>query len=163
MAFSLLIALDGFMVFVLYSVACWIKKTWQRRRMKKESGCLPPKRLRQIDPLLGTDVVIANLRAAKKCGFLQLLKSRHEANGLTFTTNTYLRTTINTCDPVLIQNVLSFQFQDFGMGPLRRKSASPLLGRGIFGMSPFILTRTLSTTYLALPHTNTNLFIVRIG
>lgn len=114
--------------------------------MKRENGCLPPKKLPQRDPFLGTDVVIANLRAAKNHGFLQLLKSRHEKNGLTFTTNTYFRTTINTCDPVLIQNVLSFQFQDFGMGPLRRKSASPLLGTGIFGKS---LT---GPAYPILPH-----------
>lgn len=136
MAFTLLVALGGFVVFFIYSVACSIKSIYQRRHTRAENGCLPPKELPQIDSLLGTDVVIANLRAAKKHGFLQLLKSRHEANGLTFTTNTYFRTTINTCDPMLIQNVLSFQFQDFGMGPLRRKSASPLLGRGIFGRSP---------------------------
>ena len=103
--------------------------------MIRDKGCLPAKKLRQRDPFLGTDVVIENLRAAKRYGFLELLKSRHEANGLTFTTDTYLRTTINTCDPALIQNVLAFQFQDFGMGPLRRKSASPLLGSGIFGKS----------------------------
>lgn len=133
MAFSLFIALDGFILFFLYTVACWTRRACQRRRIKIENGCLPPKKLPQIDPFLGTDVVIANLKAAKNHGFLQLLKSRHEATGLTFSTNTYFRTTINTCDPTLIQNVLSFQFQDFGMGPLRRKSASPLLGRGIFG------------------------------
>jgi cytochrome P450 len=63
---------------------------------------------------------------------LRLLQGRHAKHGLTFTTNTYLRTTINTCDPVLIQNVLSLQFRDFGMGPLRRNSAAPLLGGGIF-------------------------------
>ncbi|KAI8306382.1 Cytochrome P450 monooxygenase fsdH [Colletotrichum sp. SAR11_240] len=81
--------------------------------MRKEYGCLPPKKLPQRDPFLGTDVVLQNLAAAKKFGFLAL-------------------TTINTCDPRLIQTVLSNQFEDFGMGPLRRKSASPLLGRGIF-------------------------------
>uniref|UniRef100_L2G5W0 Cytochrome p450 alkane n=1 Tax=Colletotrichum fructicola (strain Nara gc5) TaxID=1213859 RepID=L2G5W0_COLFN len=100
--------------------------------MRKEYGCLPPKKLPQKDPFLGTDVVLQNLAAAKKFGFLALLKKRHAEQGQTFTTNTYFRTTINTCDPRLIQIVLSNQFEDFGMGPLRRKSASPLLGRGIF-------------------------------
>ncbi|KAI8243622.1 Cytochrome P450 monooxygenase fsdH [Colletotrichum sp. SAR 10_96] len=100
--------------------------------MRKEYGCLPPKKLPQKDPFLGTDVVLQNLAAAKKFGFLALLKRRHAEQGQTFTTNTYFRTTINTCDPRLIQTVLSNQFEDFGMGPLRRKSASPLLGRGIF-------------------------------
>lgn len=104
----------------------------RRCRIKRENGCLPPRRLPQTDPFFGTDVVLQNLREAKKYGFLRLLQTRHAEHGKTFTTNTYLRTTINTCDPVLIQNVLSLQFRDFGMGPLRRKSASPLLGRGIF-------------------------------
>ena len=136
MAFTLYIAICGFVISLLYSATFRAMRMRGRYRMRRENGCLPAKKLYQRDPFFGTDVVIENLRAAKRHGFLQLLKSRHEANGLTFTTNTYLRTTINTCDPALIKNVLSLQFQDFGMGPLRRKSASPLLGRGIFGKTP---------------------------
>lgn len=132
MAFSLLLAAAGLVAFAIYYTVQWLVRCRRRTLMKRQHGCLPPKKLPQIDPILGTDVVLQNLGAAKKYGFLNLLRSRHAANGLTFTTNTYFRTTINTCDPTLIQNVLSFQFQDFGMGPLRRKSASPLLGRGIF-------------------------------
>ncbi|KAI2627576.1 putative cytochrome P450 alkane hydroxylase [Hypoxylon sp. NC1633] len=132
MAFSLLLAACGLVIFSLYYTAQWLLRWRRRQQMIRQHGCLPPKKLPQKDPFLGTDVVLQNLGAAKKYGFLNLLRSRHAANGLTFTTNTYFRTTINTCDPTLIQNVLSFQFQDFGMGPLRRKSASPLLGRGIF-------------------------------
>ncbi|KAK3316908.1 N-alkane-inducible cytochrome P450, partial [Apodospora peruviana] len=132
MAFSILISAAGFLAFLLYAATQRLLRFRRRYHMKRQNGCLPPKKLPQIDPFLGTDVVLQNLTAARKFGFLNLLKSRHTANGLTFTTNTYFRTTINTCDPVLIQNVLSLQFQDFGMGPLRRRSASPLLGRGIF-------------------------------
>ncbi|KAL0935909.1 N-alkane-inducible cytochrome P450 [Colletotrichum truncatum] len=117
---------------VTYTLYVIITTHILRHRMRKEYGCLPPKKLPQKDPILGTDVVLQNLAAAKKFGFLALLKKRHAEQGQTFTTNTYLRTTINTCDPKLIQTVLSNQFEDFGMGPLRRKSASPLLGRGIF-------------------------------
>ncbi|KAI1082569.1 putative cytochrome P450 alkane hydroxylase [Whalleya microplaca] len=132
MAFSLFLAAGGLILFTLYYTAHWLERYEIRRRMKRENGCLPPKKLPQRDPFLGTDIVLQNLKAARNYGFLNLLRSRHASHGLTFTTNTYLRTTVNTCDPTLIQNVLSFQFQDFGMGPLRRKSASPLLGRGIF-------------------------------
>lgn len=81
---------------------------------------------------MGTDVVLKLLASARKFGFLAYLRQRHANNGLTFTTNTYLRTTINTCDPRVIQAVLATKFDDFGMGPLRRQSASPLLGKGIF-------------------------------
>lgn len=104
----------------------------RRRRIASRNHCQPPKKIFQWDPLFGTDIVLQNLRAAKRFGFLALLQKRHAENGMTFTTNTFFRTTINTCDPKVIQTVLALQFQDFGMGPLRRKSASPLLGRGIF-------------------------------
>lgn len=103
-----------------------------RYRLKRDNGCLPPRRLSQKDTLFGSDVVLANLSAARNYGFLDLLRMRHANNGRTYTTNTFFRTTINTCDPKVIQSVLSLQFDDFGMGPLRRNSASPLLGRGIF-------------------------------
>jgi len=116
----------------LYSLCKWTTRFINRYRLKKENGCLPPQKLSQKDPILGTDVVLANLAAARKFGFLDLLNTRHANIGRTFTTNTFFRTTINTCDPRVIQSVLSLQFDDFGMGPLRRKSASPLLGRGIF-------------------------------
>ncbi|KAI1478506.1 hypothetical protein K445DRAFT_320938 [Daldinia sp. EC12] len=132
MAFSLLLVACGLVAFCLYSTVQWLLTCRRRSLMKRQHGCLPAKQLPQLDPIMGTDIVMQNLEAAKKHGFLDLLRTRHATNGLTFTTNTYLRTTINTCDPTLIQNVLSFQFQDFGMGPLRRKSASPLLGQGIF-------------------------------
>ncbi|KAF6814025.1 N-alkane-inducible cytochrome P450 [Colletotrichum sojae] len=127
-----IITLVASLATVAYSLYVIVSTHILRHRMKKEYGCLPPKRLPQKDPLMGTDVVLQNLAAARKFGFLALLKSRHQKQGLTFTTNTFFRTTINTVDPKLIQTVLSNQFEDFGMGPLRRKSASPLLGRGIF-------------------------------
>jgi len=132
MAFSLLLVASGVLISLVYYTALWLIRYRRRCLMSSGNGCLPPKKLAQLDPLFGTDVVLQNLGAARQFGFLKLLKSRHAANGLTFTTNTYFRTTINTCDPTLIQNVLSLQFHDFGMGPLRRNSASPLLGRGIF-------------------------------
>lgn len=118
--------------YTLYAILRQAQRYQSRRRISRENGCLPPKKLPQKDPFMGTDVVLANLGAAKEYGFLKLLQSRHAKHGLTFTTNTYLRTTINTCDPRVIQTVLANQFKDFGMGPLRRKSASPLLGKGIF-------------------------------
>ncbi|KJZ79027.1 hypothetical protein HIM_01800 [Hirsutella minnesotensis 3608] len=132
MALSLMIAAGGFLAYCLWQLVS-LCLLWRRRQlMKKKHGCLPPRKLAQWDPILGIDVVRENLAAAREYGFLKLLKNRHEANGRTFTTSTFFRTTINTCDPDLIRQVLAFQFHDFGMGPLRRKSASPLLGKGIF-------------------------------
>lgn len=129
---SEILALGILLGITLYRLVLFALK-WRRQQILIwNHHCLPPVKLPQLDPFLGTDVVFHNLRAARKYGFLALLRSRHAARGLTFTTNTYLRTTINTCDPNLIRHVLAIQFQDFGMGPLRRRSASPLLGKGIF-------------------------------
>lgn len=132
MAVTLLAGCLALVGYALYALVGLLQRWQTRRRLSRAHGCLPPVKLPQRDPLLGTDVVLANLAAARQFGFLALLQQRHAANGLTFTTNTYLRTTINTCDPRVIQSVLALQFKDFGMGPLRRKSASPLLGQGIF-------------------------------
>ena len=132
MAVSSPLLASALLLTCLYSLYKWTTRFVYRYRLKKENGCLPPQRLSQKDLILGTDVMLANLAAVGKFGFLDLLNTRHANIGRTFTTNTFFRTTINTCDPRVIQSVLSLQFDDFGMGPLRRKSASPLLGRGIF-------------------------------
>lgn len=105
-----------------------------RRRsiMKRQHKCLPAPTLSQIDPFLGTDIVIQNTKAGRENRFLELLKARHDKGGRTYTTNTYFRKTFNTVDPDVIREVLSLHFNDFGMGPLRQRSAAPLLGQGIF-------------------------------
>ena len=119
-------------VAIAYQCYSSVRTYLKQSRVKRENGCLPPSKCPQMDPWLGIDIVLSNLRAAKQKGFLALLRSRHEKYGPTFTTRTFFRTTFNTCDPRVLQAVLATQFNDFGMGPLRRKSAGPLLGRGIF-------------------------------
>lgn len=104
----------------------------KNQQSAKEHGCQPAIKLPENRFLLGADVVLENLRAAKNKTFLQLLKRRHERYGNTFTSYTFGRITINTCDPQVIKSVLALQFDDFDMGKLRRKSAGPLLGKGIF-------------------------------
>lgn len=104
----------------------------ENQRTAKEHGCKAAIKLPQNRFLLGADVVLANLRAAKNKTFLQLLRHRHERYGNTFTSYTFGRITINTCDPQVIKDVLALKFDDFDMGKLRRKSAGPLLGKGIF-------------------------------
>lgn len=118
--------------YFLYSIRRLVLRSIHRRHISRSNNCLPPRKIHQKDPVLGIDIVQENLAAATEHGFLRLLQKRHANTGLTFTTDTFCRTTINTCDPRVIQSVLSLKFDDFGMGPLRRKSASPLLGRGIF-------------------------------
>lgn len=132
MAVILFSASVALICYILYTIRRLVLRKVHRRHITRDNNCLPPRKIHQKDPVLGIDIVRENLAAAKEHGFLRLLQKRHADNGLTFTTSTFLRITINTCDPRVIQSILSLQFNDFGMGPLRRKSASPLLGRGIF-------------------------------
>ncbi|OKL55491.1 hypothetical protein UA08_09184 [Talaromyces atroroseus] len=118
--------------YVLYFTLKFLLVHRRRSLVKQKHGCLPAPKLYQKDPFLGTDLVLQNRNAGREHRFLDLLKARHDKGGLTYTTDTYFRRTINTCDPDLIRNVLAFQFNDFGMGPLRQRSAAPLLGQGIF-------------------------------
>lgn len=104
----------------------------ENQQTAKEHGCKPAIRLPENPFLLGADVVLENLEAARNKTFLQLLRGRHEKYGNTFTSYTFGRITINTCDPQVIKDVLALKFDDFDMGKLRRKSAGPLLGKGIF-------------------------------
>lgn len=117
---------------LLYFVFNFLRIHRRRNVLKKQHGCLPAPKLYQKDPFLGTDLVLQNQKAGREHRFLDLLKTRHDKGGLTYTTDTYFRRTINTCDPDVIRNVLAFQFDDFGMGPLRKRSAAPFLGQGIF-------------------------------
>ena len=50
----------------------------------------------------------------------------------TFVVQQLFRPTIFTADPKNIQAVLATQFQDFGLGAIRRTNFFPLLGNGIF-------------------------------
>lgn len=101
------------------------------RRMIKEHGCKPPKKLPQMDPILGLDLLYSSLRALKRHTFMEETKGRFDKMGNTFQSNMVGRKAILTIEPENLKTMLSLKFKDFGLGPSRLEFA-PLLGAGIF-------------------------------
>lgn len=102
-----------------------------RRRMIREHGCKPAKKLPQMDPILGLDLLYSSLKSIKKHTFLEEIKERFDKMGNTFQSHMVGRTAIVTIEPENLKTMLSLKFKDFGLGPQRRAFA-PLLGAGIF-------------------------------
>ncbi|KAK5632732.1 hypothetical protein RRF57_008446 [Xylaria bambusicola] len=116
---------------LLRNVTQRIRTMYAQHHIKAANGCLPPTKLAQRDPVLALDLFLQDFAAANNKAFLESAKLRHALNGLTFTSKTYFRTNFFTCDPKVIQQVLSSQFQNFDLGPLRSFSGAPLFGNGI--------------------------------
>ena len=102
-----------------------------RRRMIKEHGCKAAKKLPQMDPFLGLDLLYSSLRALKRHTFIEESKSRFDRTGNTFQSHMVGRNAILTIEPENLKTMLSLKFKDFGLGP-QRKAFLPLLGAGIF-------------------------------
>ncbi|KAI1460525.1 putative cytochrome P450 alkane hydroxylase [Annulohypoxylon moriforme] len=131
MALSISVIIYSIILFLFFSAIKQGIRTLIRERARQINGCLPPRRLAQKDPLFGIDVLLQDFSAASHRVFLKLLQSRHNAHGLTFASKTCFGTTIHTCDPAVIQQVLSFQFPSFDLKPLRLSSGASLFGEGI--------------------------------
>jgi hypothetical protein len=82
MALLLFVIMSPMALFLAYQMPQYILHLWNQERTKNVHGCKNAKKLPQLDPFCGTDVVIQNLRAAKRHGFLRLLESRHAKMGL---------------------------------------------------------------------------------
>ncbi|GFG07317.1 putative cytochrome P450 family protein [Aspergillus udagawae] len=82
---------------------------------------------------LGLRAMRQSLQADRTQTFLALQSERFaKMNRMTYRTRFLHRFAIHTCDPRNIQAVLGTQFNDFGLGPVRRANFRPLLGDGIF-------------------------------
>ena len=102
-----------------------------RRRMIKEHGCKPPKKLPIADPFLGLDLFRRNIKYLKKHKFLEGNEERFTRMGNTFQTHMIGNTAIVTIEPENVKTVLSLRFKDWGLHG-RRRPFVPLLGHGIF-------------------------------
>ena len=103
-----------------------------RQRLIKQNGCQPCAHRFNKDPILGWDVVKANVANYKARRMLE----RNRRRFLDQNTHTYLNKTLDvnmivTCEPENIKTLLSLKFKDYSFGN-RRRAFSPLLGDGIF-------------------------------
>ena len=102
-----------------------------RRRMIKEHGCKPAKKLPVMDPIFGLDLLYSSLGALKRHTFMEETQARFNEMGNTYQSHMVGKTAILTIEPENLKTMLSLKFKDFGLGPQRR-AFLPLLGAGIF-------------------------------
>ncbi|TLD15499.1 uncharacterized protein PgNI_02302 [Pyricularia grisea] len=116
--------------------AVWIWKRvmlyMHRRKIKRDSGCLPPAKYPDWDPFFGLGFTYEMVKN-DIAGF-QLMKNtpdRHEKYGNTFTAKAMGFDFVWTCDPENIKAILSTQFGEFN-NEGRSIGAEDFLGKGIF-------------------------------
>ncbi|CAG8981405.1 hypothetical protein HYALB_00009617 [Hymenoscyphus albidus] len=105
-----------------------------RQSLKTQHNCLPPPKYPHKDPILGTDLFRANIQAAKESRLLTTWLQRFQQHGATFSANFLGAPAICTVDPRNLQTILSTNFHDFGVQPLRRDATLPFLGESVFTM-----------------------------
>ena len=103
-----------------------------RRRMIRENGCKPVRRLPTRDPIFGLDMFRQSLKNLKEHKFLQGGLERFRLMGNTFDVKTVTGTVILTIEPENLKEILSLQFKNWSLGYRRKIAFQTLLGPGIF-------------------------------
>ncbi|KAL9095460.1 MAG: hypothetical protein Q9165_002331 [Trypethelium subeluteriae] len=135
---NFVVALGALALSVLYRVLSSFITTRRHAAQSRELGCQSPPKLREND-ILGINTIKEVLAASKGKRVPDLLVERvkrvstREGRRVdTYVQQQLLRQNVFTVDPKNIQAILATQFQDFGLGSLRRTNFFPLLGNGIF-------------------------------
>lgn len=103
-----------------------------RRRIIRENGCKPPAKYPHVEPIVGVDLFIANLKLIRTNRFLPGMRQRFMTYGNTFQLNFMGTNVIATVEPENLKTILSLKFKEFGLGQRRKTAMVPLLGDGIF-------------------------------
>src|SRR5436305_3372551 len=129
-------AASGVVLFIVYQIlsyVCWQLTTGvARRKIIRENGCKPPKRIPSKDPFFGIDILYELVREVKKHNSLQWQCDAINRLGCSTASMRILRNqTVITTEPKVVQTILSLDFNSFGLGSTR-DSFKPFLGEGIF-------------------------------
>ncbi|KAJ5251197.1 hypothetical protein N7489_001607 [Penicillium chrysogenum] len=126
---------------VLAIIGCLIPSvysTWRHAQKARKIGCGEPPLYPSQHPF-GISTLLETLDAAREKRLPQLaerriafLSRRHNRYVSTFRMCQAGRENLFTADPKNIQSMLATQFNDFGLGEMRRNVAEPLAGHGIF-------------------------------
>jgi hypothetical protein len=112
----------------------WESTTGARRRaLKKQHGCLPPKRLHSKEPIFGIDIFLNNVKCLKEHRLLDAWQSRLRDNNVHTLRGRILDMVIYlTDDPNNAKTMLATKFDDWSIGADRIKQITNILGKGIF-------------------------------
>ncbi len=101
-----------------------------RRSLARANGCLPPKTLPQIDPILGLDVFLQAGKLVQENRYLTEQARLYNDIGRTYQTTVLGTSAINSIESQNLQAVFVSQFGNWGVEPIRLSAAKPFLGRG---------------------------------
>ena len=125
----LYVAAGSFLAYILFTR---ITLYLNRRAFKKQNGCQECPHVFHKDPILGIDVLRANIRNSKTHTTLESFQKRfHDLGTNTFHNRIVTMPIIQTVEPENIKTILSLKFKDYSFGA-REKAFAPLLGHGIF-------------------------------
>jgi cytochrome P450 len=129
-------AASGVALFIVYRILSYVY--WQlttgaaRRKVIREKGCKPLKRVPAKDPFFGIDILYESARQLKKHNTLQWQCDAFNRRGYsTASVRILLNQSVITTEPKVVQTILSLDFNSFGLGSIRN-SLKPFLGEGIF-------------------------------
>jgi cytochrome P450 len=122
-----------YIVYQILSYIYWHLTTGAaRRKIIKERGCKPLRRVPTKDPFFGIDFVYNSAIQLKRHNILQwqcdLIKSMGFTTGCLPVPH---KTVFSTIEPKVVQTILSLDFHSFGLGSAR-DGLKPFLGEGIF-------------------------------
>ncbi|KAI1809735.1 putative N-alkane-inducible cytochrome P450 [Poronia punctata] len=118
-------------VFFIYTAVQKTRRWFEVRRFIAEHGCLPAKRVPQVERIIGLTTFLDLKRDRQQRISLQETTRRAHQYGRTTTGVVLGSKFLSTCDPENIRALLATNFADFSVGP-RIHVLGPLLGEGIF-------------------------------
>jgi len=104
------------------------------RRLAREKGCKPAKKVPTVDPILGLDILYKNVKAYREHRALEWIDDewfrRTGANTVILTT--LGAAIIVTTEPENLKSILSVNFHGWNINDSRKKQFKDFLGYGIF-------------------------------
>ncbi|CAK3741847.1 Cytochrome P450 52A12 [Lecanosticta acicola] len=126
-------AIGLFTLYLIYQAVNAITLWRQREAIKRDKGCLPARRMSQLDPILGIDMFIANVKALKNHRLLETGVERfRELGGHTFQMKLLGRKLHFTTEPENLKTIQALEHKKWSLGRRRKYGFRPLLGVGIF-------------------------------
>ena len=126
---SVIIGICSLSIFIVLRLA--LQRTIRSHTIRQQN-CEPATHYKHKDPFFGLDLWWKHLRAFKQSQFTALSQQQHCDHGPTFQYTAFGGEVINSIDPANFKSVMSRNFENWGVQPIRLLAAEPFLGYGLF-------------------------------
>ncbi|UZP46017.1 hypothetical protein NXS19_013829 [Fusarium pseudograminearum] len=120
---------------VVIRLATRALRSWRRRRLARANFCEPITRVPQRDPILGIDILQAELEKVERQTYLESFRERYDRYGRTWAYKTLNKLTINTIEPENIEYVLKTGYHCFDLGQNRMDVIEPSIEAGLLTLN----------------------------